>query len=71
MSFAGLALSTVTVGIADRWAAHAHVVGALHTIAVLVGHLGGFGLLWVVQFVVLDRVVFARPVLNGEAAPPA
>ncbi len=60
MSFAGLALSTVTVGIADRWAVQAHVVGALHTVAVLVGHLGGFGLLWVVQFVVLDRVVFAR-----------
>ena len=60
MSFAGLALSTVTVGIADRWAAQAHVVGVFHTVAVLVGHLGGFGLLWVVQFVVLDRVVFAR-----------
>jgi putative flippase GtrA len=60
MSFAGLALSTVTVGIADRWAVRAHVVGALHTVAVLAGHLGGFGLLWVVQFVVLDRVVFAR-----------
>ena len=67
MSFAGLALSTVTVGIADRWAAHAHVVGVLHTGAVLVGHLGGFGLLWVVQFVVLDRVVFAR----AERAKPS
>ena len=60
MSFAGLALSTVTVGIADRWAAHAHVVGVLHTATILVGHLGGFGLLWIVQFVVLDRLVFAR-----------
>jgi putative flippase GtrA len=60
MSFAGLALSTVTVGIADRWAARAHIVGVFHTGAVLVGHLGGFGLLWVVQFVVLDRLVFAR-----------
>ncbi len=70
MSFAGLALSTVTVGIADRWAAHAHIVGVWHTAAVLVGHLGGFGLLWIVQFVVLDRVVFARPALQGEVAPP-
>jgi hypothetical protein len=71
MSFAGLALSTVTVGIADRWAAQAHIVGVWHTAAVLLGHLGGFGLLWIVQFVVLDRVVFARPALRGEVAPPA
>jgi len=69
MSFAGLALSTVTVGIADRWAAQAHVTGALHTVAVLVGHLGGFGLLWVVQFAVLDRVVFARAPRTAEPSP--
>jgi putative flippase GtrA len=69
MSFAGLALSTVTVGIADRWAARAHVTGALHTVAVLVGHLGGFGLLWAVQFVVLDRVVFARVPRTAEPSP--
>jgi putative flippase GtrA len=70
MSFAGLALSTITVGIAAHWAAHAHVVGVWGTAAVLVGHLGGFGLLWVAQFVVLDRVVFARRPLPGEVAPP-
>ncbi|MGZ4676478.1 MAG: GtrA family protein [Acidimicrobiia bacterium] len=60
LSFAGLALSTVTVGIADSWASGLHWTGALRTAAVLGGHLGGFGLLWIVQFVVLDRFVFAR-----------
>lgn len=60
LSFAGLALSTVTVGLADHWAAGANVGGVLRTGAVLVGHLGGFGLLWVAQFVILDRVLFAR-----------
>jgi len=71
MSFAGLAASTVTVGIADRWAVGAHITGLLHTGTILAGHLGGFALLWVVQFAILDRVVFARRVVTAEATPPA
>ena len=59
LSFAGLALSTVTVAIADSWAGKMHLAPGFHTATILVGHLGGFGLLWVVQFVVLDRVLFA------------
>lgn len=61
LAFAGLALSTVTVGIADSWAAGAHVSTSMHLVAILAGHLGGFGLLWAAQFVILDRVLFARP----------
>lgn len=68
LSFAGLALSTVTVGIADSWAAAMHLAPGLRTGAVLVGHLGGFGLLWVGQFLLLDRVLFARPG-PGQAEP--
>ena len=64
LSFAGLALSTLTVSIADSWAYRAHLAPALHTGAILVGHLGGFGLLWIFQFILLDRVLFAR----GEQA---
>jgi putative flippase GtrA len=60
LSFAGLALSTVTVGLADGLAAGMHLAPALRTGAVLAGHLGGFALLWVVQFLLLDRVLFAR-----------
>jgi putative flippase GtrA len=67
LAFAGLALSTVTVGIADRWAAGAHLDGVLRTGAVLGGHLGGFALLWVAQFVVLDRVLFR----HRDARPPS
>jgi putative flippase GtrA len=59
-AFAGLALSTVTVALAASWTAHAHLAPELRTGAVLVGHLGGFGLLWILQFVLLDRVLFAR-----------
>ena len=58
LAFCGLALSTVTVGIADSWAAHMHLAPTVHTVAVLAGHLGGFGLLWILQFVLLDKVLF-------------
>jgi hypothetical protein len=61
MAFMGLALSTVTVGIADSWAQGMHLPSSLQLGAILVGHLSGFGLLWVAQFIVLDRYLFARP----------
>jgi len=66
LAFCGLALSTVTVGIADSWASQMHLAPFLHTAAILTGHLGGFGILWVVQFVLLDRVLFgARPAADA------
>lgn len=61
LSFAGLALSTIAVGVADGWAAGAGLTGPMHTGVLLLAHLSGFGALWVVQFVILDRVLF-RPV---------
>ena len=61
MAFCGLALSTVTVGIADSWAAGMHLPASLHLGTVLAGHLSGFALLWVAQFVILDRYIFAPP----------
>jgi putative flippase GtrA len=60
LSFAGLALSTVTVALADSWASRARLAPMAHTVAIMTGHVGGFGLLWVLQFVLLDRVLFAR-----------
>jgi putative flippase GtrA len=62
LAFCGLALSTVTVGIADSWAAHMHLAPTVRTATILTGHLGGFGVLWILQFALLDRVLFrARP----------
>lgn len=60
LAFCGLALSTVTVAIGDVWAASLHLVPVLRTATVLVSHLGGFGALWILQFVLLDRVLFGR-----------
>jgi putative flippase GtrA len=67
LAFCGLALSTLTVGLADSWAARMDLTGPVHQGAILAGHLGGFGLLWVAQFVILDRVVFAHRGSAGTA----
>jgi len=61
LSFAGLALSTVAVGVADSWATAAGLAGSVHAATVVAAHLSGFGALWIVQFVLLDRVLFGRP----------
>jgi putative flippase GtrA len=51
MTLAGLALSTFFAYVADRiWDA---------TIAVNIANLAGFGVLWVVKFLVLDQYVFS------------
>ena len=60
LSFAGLVLSTILVGVADGWAVAAHMTGFAHTAALQAAHLSGFGLLWGIQFVILDRVLFGR-----------
>jgi len=65
MSFAGMALSTVFVAAADRWAAATHLTTTLHTGAVLAASVGGYAALWIAEFVVLDRVLFA-----GRPRPP-
>jgi putative flippase GtrA len=58
LAFAGLALSTLFVALTDPWMTHLHADLAVHTGAVVGAHLSGFGVLWAVQFVLLDRVLF-------------
>lgn len=60
LSFAGLALSTISVAVTDAWAASAHLAPPVHTMTLLVAHLSGFGVLWIAQFILLDRVLFGR-----------
>jgi putative flippase GtrA len=59
LSFAGLVLSTIAVALTDSWT-HGTQFGSpvLHTAVLLGAHLSGFGLLWVAQFVLLDRILF-------------
>ncbi len=60
LSFAGLALSTLAVDRADRLAAAADLASGTRTSALLVANVASFGLLWVGQFLLLDRVLFRR-----------
>jgi putative flippase GtrA len=58
LSFAGLAMSTWTVDTVAEWAAGSGLEGLVRTAAIQLAHLAGFGLLWVLQFVILDRFLF-------------
>ena len=60
LSFAGLAISTLAVHEAAAWA-DAHALARLaRTALVEVTNLAAYGSLWVVQYMVLDRVLFRR-----------
>jgi putative flippase GtrA len=69
LSFAGLVLSTIAVGVTDKWATGLHLTGVIHTASLMIAHLAGFGALWIVQFVLLDRVLFA-PTAEEIASQP-
>ena len=58
LSFAGLLMSTVTVHVASSLSSHGGRL--IHTGAVEFANVAAYGSLWVVQFLLLDRVLFAR-----------
>jgi putative flippase GtrA len=60
LAFAGLLLSTLAVELTQVSGLEAAMPSPLlATGAVLAAHLSGYAMLWVVQFIVLDRVLFA------------
>jgi putative flippase GtrA len=67
LSFTGLILSTFAVHLASD--ATTHSTRLLHTAAVEMGNLGSYGLLWILQFVLCDRILFRSRVkpLDPEA----
>jgi putative flippase GtrA len=56
LSFAGLVLSTLTVRVVS--ARTVDLSRGWHTLAVEAANVAAYGALWVVQFVLLDRVLF-------------
>jgi putative flippase GtrA len=68
LSFAGLAVSTLAVDRADHLARSLEWTGPTRTVALMAASVAAYGLLWVAQFVVLDRVLFGR---STDAVAPA
>jgi putative flippase GtrA len=59
LSFMGLVLSTIAVALTDSWTSGEHFSSPVfHTLVLLTAHLSGFGVLWIAQFIILDRVLF-------------
>ena len=61
LAFVGLVLSTIAVALTQASGLEAAMpTPLLATAAVLAAHLSGWAALWVVQFLILDRVLFAE-----------
>jgi len=59
LSFTGLGLSTVVVSLAAGWATAAGLDVVARTTAAEMANVATFGTLWVLQYLILDRVLFA------------
>jgi len=72
LSFAGLGLSTLAVRAAVGWAASAGLAASARAIVAQAANVATFGALWVVQFLLLDRVLFTPPAAPvATFTPPA
>jgi putative flippase GtrA len=60
LSFGGLLISTVVVSMAARLSAGAGLGNGVVTLISEAANVATFGALWVVQYVLLDRVLFGR-----------
>jgi putative flippase GtrA len=58
LSFAGLGLSTLAVSFAAGWAVRAGLGITARTLAAEAANVGTFGALWLIQFALLDRLLF-------------
>jgi putative flippase GtrA len=66
LSFSGLILSSIAVHVAAN--ATTNSTRLIHTAAVEIANFGAYGALWVIQFVLCDRILFAT---RREATGPA
>ena len=66
LSFSGLALSTLAVDRADRLAASFELTAGVRSVALLCANVASFGVLWVAQFLLLDRVLFRSRLPAGS-----
>jgi putative flippase GtrA len=67
LSFVALGLSTVAVSAAAGWAATSGLGPTARTVAAEAASVATFGTLWILQYVLLDRLLFRA---EGPAAQP-
>ncbi len=58
ISATGLVVSTLAVAIAARWADNVGLGTTPRTLTVELANLAAFGVVWIAQFVLLDKVLF-------------
>ncbi len=58
LTFIGLVLSTAAVSVTGHLAEQLALTGMARTLAIEAANLAAFGVLWIVQFVILDRLLF-------------
>jgi putative flippase GtrA len=67
----GLALSTVTVTMTAWWAGQWELSGAARTFTIEAANMAAFGSVWLVQYVILDRLLFVPVVSELRSPEPA
>ncbi|MBS1849197.1 MAG: GtrA family protein [Actinobacteria bacterium] len=65
-SFAGLVFSSLLVAAIAPTIPHGETASAMDTFRVMVGNVGGFGILWIAKFFVLDKLLFVDRGEGGD-----
>jgi putative flippase GtrA len=68
ISATGLVLSTLAVAVASGWADAVGLGATTRTLTVQCANLAAFGVVWVAQFIVLDKVLFPSQRIPRELA---
>ncbi len=71
ISASGLALSTLAVAIASRWTEAANLGTTARTLTIELASLTAFGLVWIAQFILLDKVLFSASAGQAQAVADA
>ncbi len=69
LSFLALAMSSLVVSLATAWVSAAGWGNSIRAGVAVVANLSTFGVMWMAQYVLLDRVLF-RPRPGGLVLPP-
>ena len=69
LAAAGLSLSTVAVAIASHYTEHYSTMS--RTLTIQVASLTAFGIVWLIQFVLLDKVLFRHHAVAPDPAATA